>query len=325
MMSSLAIFGWEIRMKKDEFYHEPVLLKECLEFLDLKGDGVYVDCTLGGGGHSFEILKRLGEKGRLFAFDRDPVAIAFASERLRDFESLVTFYPFPFSEIGEKLRPESLDGALYDLGMSSRQVDDPKRGFSFSADFSVDLRMNQSQGEDAQEFLRRVKLEDLALAFSKNSDLERSYKLAGALLEKVEQLGEDLMPQDFKEVVVSVYPHKTRELNGLLARVYQAIRMEINEELKEIEKSLNSVVKCLKKNGRLLVISYHSVEDRCVKNTMSSYEKACICPVKQPVCLCGANHKTIQKVLRKPLLPSFDEIEKNPRARSAKLRVYQKL
>lgn len=325
MLDSLAMFGWGTLMESNRSYHNPVLLQESLKYLAVFPEGVFADCTLGGGGHSYAIAERLGSEGHLHCFDRDPEAIAYASERLAPFQDLITFHPVPFSELENEIEVNSLDGILYDLGISSHQVDDSSRGFTFTGDQPLDLRMNQREDASAQEWLRQISAEDLSKVFSLNADLERSNRLALRLVEKIATLSEDILPQDIRSVVESVFPDKRRDINGFLARVYQAIRMEVNEELLQIEKSLKGAVSCLKTGGNLVVISYHSVEDRCVKNTISGFEKDCICPEKLPVCQCGGKHRLLKKEVRKPILPSPAEIAQNPRARSAKLRAYKKI
>lgn len=325
MQGSLAMFGWGTRVKSNRNYHDPVFLNETIEYLSIYPEGIFADCTLGGGGHSNAIVERLNEKGHLHCFDRDPEAIAYASNRLSAFKNQITFHPVPFSEIENEIDADTLDGVLYDLGISSHQVDDSSRGFTFVGNQPLDLRMNQQGDESAQQWLRQISAEDLAKVFSQNADLDRSYKLAVRLIEKIQTISGDILPQDVRSVVESVFYDKRRDLNSILARVYQAIRMEINQELQQIEKSLRGAVSCLKVGGRLVVISYHSVEDRCVKNTLSPFEKDCICPEKLPVCRCGGNHRLLKKENRKPLLPTSTEIDQNPRARSAKLRVYTKV
>ena len=308
------------------FYHDPVMLKECLEGLNLKADGVYADCTLGGGGHSYAIAGRLSEQGVLHAFDRDEEAVAFATKRLAGVKPKFIVHPVRFGELKNEIVPNTLDGILYDLGISSHQVDDSARGFTFVGDNALDLRMDRREGVSAQEWLRTVSADDLAAALRKNADMDRAFKLSTRLVEMAESIGErDVLPSDVKAVVESVFPDKKREVNGLLARVFQAIRMEVNGELKEIEDSLRAAVDCLKVGGRLVVMSYHSVEDRCVKETAAEFEKACICPEHLPVCMCGGNHQRLKKVNRKPILPTNEEIANNSRARSAKLRVYERV
>ena len=310
------------------FYHDPVMLAECLDGLNIKADGTYADCTLGGGGHSYAIATRLNEQGTLHAFDRDEEAVAFATKRLAGVKPKFIVHPVRFGELKNEIAPDTLDGILYDLGISSHQVDDSARGFTFVGDNPLDLPMDRREGVSAQEWLKNVDADTLAAALRKNADMDRAFKLATRILEMVAAVfgeGREILPSDMKTVVESVFPDKRREVNGLLARVFQAIRMEVNGELKEIEDSLRAAVDCLKVGGRLVVMSYHSVEDRCVKETTAEFERACICPEHMPVCMCGGNHQRLKKVNRKPILPSAEEIEKNGRARSAKLRVYERV
>ena len=308
------------------FYHDPVMLAECLEGLNIKPDGTYSDCTLGGGGHSYAIANKLSKDGVLHAFDRDEEAVAFATKRLSGTAPKFIVHPVRFGELKNEIAPNSLDGILYDLGISSHQVDDSARGFTFVGDNPLDLRMDRREGVSAQEWLRTVSADDLAAALRRNADMDRAFKLSTRLVEMAASInGRDILPSDMKTVVESVFPDKRREINGLLARVFQAIRMEVNGELKEIEESIRAAVDCLKVGGRLVVMSYHSVEDRCVKETAAEFERACICPEHMPVCMCGGNHQRLKKVNRKPILPTSEEIEVNSRARSANLRVYERV
>ncbi|MCQ2061025.1 MAG: 16S rRNA (cytosine(1402)-N(4))-methyltransferase RsmH [Fibrobacter sp.] len=319
-------------MEPSSFYHDPVMLQECLEALCLKPEGIFADCTLGGGGHSFAIANKLSSAGTLHAFDRDEDAIAFATKRMSTIpaEKMPKFivHPVPFGELGNEIPANTLDGILYDLGISSHQVDDSSRGFTFVGNNPLDLRMDRRESVSAQEWLRSVSADGLADALRKNADMDRAFKLATRMVEMAASTaaeGRDILPDDLKQIVESVFPDKRREVNGLLARVFQAIRMEVNGELAQIETSLRAAVDCLKIGGRLVVMSYHSVEDRCVKDTAAEYEKACICPEHMPVCTCGGNHQRLKKVNRKPILPSAEEIARNSRARSAKLRIYERV
>jgi 16S rRNA (cytosine1402-N4)-methyltransferase len=306
-------------------YHEPVLLTECLDGLAIRADGVYVDCTLGGGGHSEAIASRLAVPGCLHSFDRDADAIAFARKRLAPLDACVVLHECPFSALGDELPVDSVDGVLYDLGISSYQVDESTRGFTFTGTEPLDLRMDRSEPRSAQEYLREVSVDDLAGALRLNADMDRAGKLAFRLKDMVALKSEVILPGDVRAVVESVFPDRRRDMNSLLARVFQAIRMEVNRELEEIRVSLRAAVACLRKGGRLCVISYHSVEDRCVKQTLAEFEKDCLCPESLPVCMCGGKHRQLLKVERKPVLPSAGEIARNGRARSAKLRIYQRV
>ena len=310
------------------FYHDPVMLAECLDGLNIKANGTYADCTLGGGGHSYAIANKLNESGTLHAFDRDEEAVAYATKRLAGTKPKFIVHPVRFGELKNEIAPDTLDGILYDLGISSHQVDDRSRGFTFVGNNPLDLRMDRREGVSAQQWLMSVSADELAEALRRNADMDRAFKLATRLVEMAAAIkaeGREILPSDVQAAVESVFPDKRREINGLLARVFQAVRMEVNGELKEIEDSMRAAVDCLKVGGRLVVMSYHSVEDRCVKQTAAEFEKACICPDHMPVCTCGGNHQRLKKVNRKPILPSDEEIAKNSRARSAKLRVYERV
>lgn len=306
-------------------YHSPVLFEESLNALLWNLDGVYADCTLGGGGHSEGILKRLSSKGRLHSFDRDPEAIAHATARLKAFGEKVTFHPVPFSRLGTEVEAASLSGVLYDLGISSHQVDDDVRGFTFQGSNPIDLRMDSRSDFSAQEWLRTNSPDAMAKAFRENSDLDRAYKLSENVSKIVAGESGPILPEHLREAAKQTYPDRQRDLKGILARIFQAIRMEVNSELDEIRQSMRAAVEALVPGGRLVVISYHSVEDRTVKLVAAEFEKACICPPESPVCMCGGNHQKLRKFFRKPLLPTAEEIERNPRARSAKLRVYERV
>ncbi|MGM9983636.1 MAG: 16S rRNA (cytosine(1402)-N(4))-methyltransferase RsmH [Fibrobacter intestinalis] len=306
-------------------YHSPVLFEESLRALLWNPNGVYADCTLGGGGHSEGILKRLEPAGHLHSFDRDPEAIAYARKRLAPFADRVTFHPVPFGRLADEVCANSLSGVLYDLGISSHQVDDDSRGFTFQGTNPVDLRMDSRAAFSAQDWMRTNSLDEMARAFKENADLDRAYKLSQNVQNVVSALSTPILPEHLKLAAEKTYPDRIRDINSILARIFQAIRMEVNGELDEIRTSMRAAVEALVKGGRLVVISYHSVEDRTVKLVCAEFEKNCICPPQSPVCLCGDNHQKLKKVFRKPILPTGEEIAKNPRARSAKLRVYEKV
>ncbi|MGL1934755.1 MAG: 16S rRNA (cytosine(1402)-N(4))-methyltransferase RsmH [Fibrobacterales bacterium] len=306
-------------------YHLPVMVSEILEYMLVQPEGNYVDCTLGGGGHSQEILKRITAGSTLDSFDRDPEAIAYATERLKEFSNFKAHHR-PFSTIGEVLGDATVDGILYDLGVSSHQLDKAERGFTFRENEKVDMRMNQDSGESAYDFLSAISEDALALCFRKNGDLKKSRHLAEKIKELVESKGEDeLYPSDFRAVLQKVYKGQPHKHNDFLARAFQSIRMEVNEELKQIEESFDSLERIMKPGGRVCVLSYHSGEDRLVKNIMREKERECTCPQELPVCMCGSNNRTFKKVFNKPLPPTENEVAQNSRARSAKLRVYERV
>lgn len=206
-------------MEQSNFYHDPVMLQECLEALSLKPEGTFADCTLGGGGHSYAIATKLSSQGTLHAFDRDEDAVAFASKRLAGVAPQFIIHPVPFAELGNEIAPGTLDGILYDLGISSHQVDDSTRGFTFVGNNPLDLRMDRREDVSAQEWLKSVSADDLAAALRKNADMDRAFKLASRMVEMAKSAsseGRDILPDDVKKIVESVFPDKRRERSGLL-------------------------------------------------------------------------------------------------------------
>jgi 16S rRNA (cytosine1402-N4)-methyltransferase len=310
--------------KTNSDYHQPVLMDEVMNAILIKNPGSYADCTTGGGGHSLVLASRLLAGSQLDCFDRDPDAIKAAGLRLASFD-FINIHHRPFSEIRSVLNANSKDGILFDLGVSSHQLDDASRGFSFRDEQEVDMRMNPEDPLDALEFLQNTDAEELAAILRDNSDFEKAYKTATLILEGINKLEGPLYPEFFRTILKQVFPGKPHKMNSLLARLFQAIRMEVNSEKSELKQSLVDAVHILQSGGRLCVISYHSVEDRIVKTTLATFEKECICPPEVPVCNCGRSFKLLKKVNNKPLIPTASEVNANPRARSAKLRIYQKV
>jgi 16S rRNA (cytosine1402-N4)-methyltransferase len=304
-------------------YHRPVLEQEVAGFLVRDPSASYLDATLGGGGHSSALLERLGPSGSLTALDRDPEAIAQGVARFGA-DPRVRIHLAPFSRLGDHCAPASLAGALFDLGVSSHQLDERARGFSFESGAPLDMRMGPDAEATALEWLRERSEEELAAAFHFNSDLDRSRPLARRV--KV-LLREDPAPTSdlLRRAVDGIYRPRDNERAGLLARVFQAIRMEVNREAGEIRAGLTAAVTALASGGRVCVLSYHSVEDRKVKEVFGEYERDCVCPPALPVCVCGGNRRVLRKVVRRPVEASAEETAANPRARSAKLRVMEKL
>jgi 16S rRNA (cytosine1402-N4)-methyltransferase len=306
-----------------DFYHTPVLLNECIEGLHVRHGYDYADCTLGGGGHSEKIAELLGEGQKLHCFDRDVEAINAAKSRLAKFSKKIVCYHKPFSNLGTELAPETLGGILYDLGISSHQID-AGRGFSFAGNEVLDMRMDINSDKSAQDYLKGISEENLAKAFRENSDLEKANRLARHILLAVSSK-EKITAADLSTAVEEVYSNRREDWNSLKARVFQAIRMEVNSEIQEIKKSVEAAVHCLKNSGRLCIITYHSKEARAVKETLSLFEKNCKCNVNLPVCVCGGNNRKIKKVSKKPVKPSASELKKNSRSRSAVLRIYERV
>jgi 16S rRNA (cytosine1402-N4)-methyltransferase len=303
-------------------YHRSVMEREVVDFLVRDGAATYLDATLGGGGHALAVLDRLAPEGVLIGLDRDPEAIAHC-RRIFDADSRVRLQVLPFSRLGECCEPGTLAGALFDLGVSSRQLDARPRGFSFEPGTPLDMRMGPDAESTALEWLRAVPEAELADCFRRHADLERPRALA----RKVKELlpAEARPTSDLlRRAVAETYGARAGEARTL-ARVFQAIRMRVNRELPEIRAGLSAAVARLRQGGRLCVLSYHSVEDREVKETFREFEKDCVCPPELPVCVCGGNRRSLRKVTPKPLEAGPREVAANPRARSAKLRVMEKV
>ncbi len=303
-------------------YHRSVLEREVVELLIQDPEAVYLDGTLGGGGHARSLLAGLGRGATLIGLDRDPEAIAHCRELFAD-DSRAQLHLAPFSRLSEFCAPASLAGALFDLGVSSHQLDDHARGFSFEPGTPLDMRMGPDAEATALEWLREISEESLAGCFRTYADLEKPRFLARRVKELLlEQPAPD--SEILRQAVSEVYRPHAAERNRLLARVFQAIRMGVNRETAEIREGLSAAVAALARGGRICVLSYHSVEDREVKETFREFEKDCLCPPELPVCRCGGNNRSLRKVIPKPLTPSESEVAENPRARSAKLRVMEK-
>ncbi|HLU69397.1 MAG TPA: 16S rRNA (cytosine(1402)-N(4))-methyltransferase RsmH [Fibrobacteria bacterium] len=307
-------------------YHRPVLEQEVADFLVRDASAAYLDATLGGGGHTRALLARLAPAGRLTALDRDPEAIAQCRDLIEN-DGRLTVHLAPFSRIATYCPPASLAGALFDLGVSSHQLDARGRGFSFEPGSPLDMRMGPDAEISALEWLQAASAEDLARAFHFNSDLDRSRPLARRVKELLAAVPSSGTPGSelLRQAVQDVLRPRDNERAGLLARVFQAIRMEVNREADEIRVGLSAAVAALASGGRVCVLSYHSVEDRKVKEVFAELEKDCVCPHELPVCRCGGNRRVLRKVVRRPLEASSAEIAANPRARSAKLRVMEKV
>jgi 16S rRNA (cytosine1402-N4)-methyltransferase len=295
---------------------------EIVEHLVKDKDGAYLDATLGGGGHSARILAELGAGGTVIGLDRDMEAVERNRKNFAD-EPRMRVERAEFSRLAEFCPPESLAGALFDLGVSSRQLDSKERGFTFAPGAELDMRM-ASEGASAADLLKSWDEWELASVLRRNADIDEAKRLARHILAEMEsgaEMGSDLL----RRAVDKLPGVRADNRNSLLARVFQAIRMEVNDEMGQVEAGMRAAVAALKRGGRLCVLSYHSVEDRKVKETLAAFEKDCICAPGLPVCMCGGNHRQLKKVLRKPGLPTQAEMDRNPRARSAKLRVMEKV
>ena len=311
----------------NNFSHVSVLLFECIEALNIRDGYTYVDCTTGGGGHSLEIAKRLGENSRLICFDRDENAIAAAKERLADYLDKITFVNRNFSELGnvlDELGIDNLGGVLADLGCSSFQFDCPERGFSYMHDARLDMRMQIDAPLSAYEVVNEYSEQDLKRIIYDYGEERFAPRIAAAI---VKRRSESPIETTFElsDIIKSAIPAAAR-VNGPhpAKRTFQAIRIEVNAELDTISPMISDAGKRLVKGGRIAVISFHSLEDRLVKLSYRELASGCTCPKDFPVCICGKT-PTAKELTKKPILPSDGELENNPRSRSAKLRVAEKI
>ena len=309
-----------------EFHHVSVLLNECLDGLDIKPDGIYVDGTLGGAGHSSKIAERL-TTGRLIGIDRDPIALKAAGERLKPFEKNVTLVHSNFCEIQqvlEQLEIPGVDGILLDLGVSSPQLDDATRGFSYMADAPLDMRMNSQDTLDAYAVVNTWPQEELRRILYTYGEERYAPQIAAAICRRREEHPIETTLQLVDVIRSAMPPAALREKQHPAKRSFQAIRIAVNDELGSVEKVMTDAIPLLNPGGRLAIITFHSLEDRIVKLAMADAAKGCTCPPNFPVCVCGKKPK-VRLVNRKPIIASDEELELNPRSRSAKLRVCEKL
>lgn len=309
-----------------EFQHKSVLLDECIEHLNIKPDGIYLDGTLGGAGHSREIAKRL-TTGRLIGVDRDCVALTAAGERLQEFGDRVTLVHDNFENVSailDRLGLEKIDGMLFDLGVSSPQLDDAERGFSYMTDAPLDMRMNREDSLTAFDVVNTWSREELRRIFFTYGE-ERYSPLIAAAIERRRAERPIETTLSLADVIRSAMPPQAlREKQHPAKRVFQAIRIAVNDELGAVSKMMQSVPDRLNPGGRLCVISFHSLEDRIVKNEMQEAARGCTCPPQFPVCICG-NKPKMRILSRKPIVSTEQELNENPRARSAKLRVAERV
>ena len=309
-----------------EFHHISVLLNECIDGLNIKPDGIYVDGTLGGAGHSSQIAARL-TTGRLIGIDRDPVALAAAGERLKPYADRVTLVHSNFCEMAsvlESLNISGVDGILLDLGVSSPQLDEVSRGFSYMADAPLDMRMNGKDALTAREVVNTWPQEELRRILWNYGEERYAPQIASAICRRREERPIETT-LELVDVIRSAMPASAlREKQHPAKRTFQAIRIAVNDELGSVEKAMKEAIPLLNPGGRLAVITFHSLEDRIVKNAMAEAAKGCTCPPSFPVCVCGKK-PLVKLITRKPIVASDEELEVNPRSRSAKLRVCEKL
>ena len=309
-----------------EFQHKSILLNECMEGLSIKADGIYVDGTLGGGGHSFHILERLGERGRLIGIDQDEDAIKAATKRLEAFANKVTIvrdnYEH-FQTILSTLSIPKVDGILLDLGVSSYQFDEADRGFSYRFDAPLDMRMDRRQDFTAKDLINNYSEQELYRIIRDYGEDKFARNIAKHIVKEREKKPIETT-FELSEIISHAIPMKMRVQGGHPAKkTFQAVRIALNRELEVLEESIEGMIKALKPEGRLCIISFHSLEDRIVKKAFRTAEDPCICPKDFPICTCG--RKSLGRVIsKKAIIPSDLEMEENPRARSAKLRIFER-
>ena len=307
-----------------EFSHIPVLFEDTIASLGVKSDGIYVDCTAGGGNHSAAILQRLGDDGRLICLDRDPDAIAAVTSRFSG-DGRVTVVRTRYSEVAgvlDGLGISSVDGILMDIGVSSHQVDTAERGFSFHKDAPLDMRMSRD-GVTAAELCNTLTWQQLAEIFTKYGEEKFSARIAKALCAA---RADKPVSTTFElaDIISGAVPAAARRAGHPARKVFQALRIAVNDELGELERGLQAAFGCLRSEGRLSVITFHSLEDRIVKRTMAKWCEGCTCPPEFPVCVCG-NKPKARLLFKKPVVPSEEELARNPRSRSSKLRTCVRL
>jgi len=309
-----------------EFHHISVLLEESLDGLNIKPDGIYVDGTLGGAGHSSQIAKRL-TTGRLIGIDRDPVALKAAGERLAPYGDTVTLVHSNFCEIKEilnTLQIPGVDGILLDLGVSSPQLDDGERGFSYMVDAPLDMRMNNEDALTAQIVVNTWSQEELRRILYTYGEERYAPQIASAICRRREEKSIETTLELVDVIRSAMPPAALREKQHPAKRSFQAIRIAVNNELGSVEKVMEDAITLLNPGGRMAVITFHSLEDRIVKTAMAEAAKGCTCPPQFPVCVCGKK-PLVKQITRKPIVATEEELEINPRSRSAKLRVCEKI
>ena len=308
-----------------EFKHKPVMLNECIEGLSIKQDGIYIDGTLGGAGHSSEIVKRLSPQGLLIGIDRDEEALCAAKQKLKEFKNVkyVKDNHDNIKQILEEIGIEKVDGILLDLGVSSYQLDERNRGFSYLGENELDMRMDRSQRLTAKEVINTYKEEELANIIYQYGEERYSRQIAKNICETRKSI-EITTTKQLVEIIEKSIP-KSKQHDGHPAkRTFQAIRIEVNNEIQPLYNTIKDSIECLKSKGRLCVITFHSLEDRAVKNAMLDAKGKCTCPSDLPYCVCGA--KSLGKIItRKPIIATKEEQEENSRSKSAKLRIFEKI
>lgn len=308
-----------------EFKHEPVMLKECIEALNINPDGIYIDGTLGGAGHSLEIVKHLSENGKLIGIDRDKEALQAASLKLKDYKNVTYIHGNhdDIKNILNELQIEKVDGILLDLGVSSYQLDERSRGFSYMGDSPLDMRMDTSSGITAKQVVNTYSEEKLANILWEYGEEKFSRQIAKNIC-KFRSEKEIKTTKELVNIIENSIP-KAKQKDGHPAkRTFQAIRIEVNNEIKPLYQTIVDSIHCLKQHGRLVVITFHSLEDRAVKNAMVELQGKCTCPSGLPYCICG--YKSFGKMInKKPIVASDEEQKRNTRSKSAKVRIFERI
>ena len=308
-----------------KFEHKPVLLNECIEGLNINPEGIYVDGTLGGAGHSIEILKKLSEKGMLIGIDRDEEALKAAKNRLAQYKNVKYVHDNHdnIKNILQKLNIDKVDGVLLDLGVSSYQLDERDRGFSYLGDNELDMRMDKTQVLTAKEIVNKYQEKELANIIYEYGEEKFSRQIAKNICQYRKEKTINTTKQ-LVEIIEKSIP-KSKQNNGHPAkRTFQAIRIEVNNEIKPLYNTVKDSIDCLKSKGRLCIITFHSLEDRAVKNAYIEAKGKCTCPSDLPYCVCGA--KSLGKIInKKPIIATKEEQKENSRSKSAKLRIFEKI
>ena len=308
------------------FVHKSVLLKECIAGLNIKPEGIYVDGTLGGAGHSSEIIKKLTAQGKLIGIDRDEDALKAAKEKLQNYSNVIYYHGNhdDIKNILEELKIEKVDGILLDLGVSSYQLDERNRGFSYLGENTLDMRMDKTQKLDANIVVNKYKEQELADIIYEYGEEKFSRQIARNICKEREK-SEIETTKQLVDIIEKSIPAKYKNKESHPAkRTFQAIRIEVNNEIKPLYQTVLDSIECLKPSGRICIITFHSLEDRAVKKAYIEAEGKCICPPGLPYCACGAVKKG-KIITKKPILPTKEEMENNSRSKSAKLRIFEKI
>lgn len=307
-----------------EFKHEPVLLNECIEALNIKPEGIYVDGTLGGAGHSLEIVKKLSKEGLLIGIDRDTEALKAAKEKLKNYTNVKYVHDNHdnIKQILEELQVNVVDGILLDLGVSSYQLDEKNRGFSYIADATLDMRMDKEQKLTAKDVVNTYSEEKLANIIWEYGEEKFSRQIAKNICKSRQQKSIETTGE-LVQIIKKSIPLSKQKDGHPAKRTFQAIRIEVNNEIEPLYNTILDCINCLNKNGRLAVLTFHSLEDRAVKKAFNEAEGKCTCPSDLPYCVCGA--KSLGKIInKKPIEATKEETERNSRSKSAKLRIFEK-